>query len=139
MPESVFYQPTPIMEDFASREVGRHTAPMKYLYESTSLVDVQEIVANLCFVSLMASFETIVPEDEECVAAASDVEALRGAAGFYASFVCLVNPAFPPAEFSRVYEACVAYYFDYLQNRLEDFANLFEEWHCGFEDALIYR
>ena len=124
---------------YAETGTGRETAPMKYLYESSSLADVQEMVANLCFVSLMGRFEIIVPEDEECVAAASDVEALRGAAGFYASFVCLVNPAFPPAEFSRVYEACVAYYFDYLQNRLEDFANLFEGWRCGFEDALIYR
>ena len=139
MTTSPFYNPTPEIIAYAAAGTGRETAPMKYLYESTSLADVQEIVANLCFVSLMDSFDTIVLEDEECVAVASDVEALRGAVGFYASFVCLVNPAFPPTEFSRVYEASVAYYFDYLQNRLEDFANLFEGWRCGFEDALIYR
>ena len=134
-----FYNPTPEMIAYAEVGTGRETAPMKYLYGSSSLADVPEIVANLCFVSLMSRFETIVPEDDDCVAAASDARAVRGAAGFYASFVCLVNPAFPPAEFSRVYEASVAYYFDYLQNRLEDFANLFEGWRCGFEDALIYR
>ena len=134
-----FYNPIPEMIAYAEAGTGRETAPMRYLYGSSSLADMQEIVANLCFVSLMASFETIVPEDEECVSAASDARAVQGAAGFYASFVCLVNPAFPPAEFSRVYEASVAYYFDYLQNRLEDFANLFEEWRSGFEDALIYR
>ena len=45
---------------------------MEYLYESSSLADVKEMVANLFFVSQMGPFDAIVTEDEECVAAASD-------------------------------------------------------------------
>ena len=139
MERSIGFELTAEMEDYGKAGRGGSRDPMKCLYESDDMNDIADLVCRLVFVSIMQDEVCIVPEDECQQSEASDMKTAEVLCARYASFICRFNANFGASDFTGVCAECVARYRGYWRNLMEEFANRFEDWKRGFEDALILR
>lgn len=131
------YQILPEMEIFADTYKGQDKAPMKYLYFSDNMNELQETIAKLAFVCIMQDVPKIVPEDVMQVAMATMLENTCEHLKYYASFTAWINPNFTENDYYTLYQESFKYYFDNVKGMMEDFALDQEDWKKGFEGCLF--
>lgn len=125
------------MERYVSDEKNRNLDSMKVLLFDSDAEAVKEIIANISLAYLLKEENEIVPEDEELIARVNDEDNVIDAINRYASFVCAYNSNFKPTDFDYIFSLAFDHYFEYLSNRLDDYAFDGSSWKKCWKGALF--